>query len=77
MALAVRERAQKAMDKEGLEILLGMMRNKRDESEDRRYAIKMLMEYAYGKPQQYMDVTSAGASISKAYVDVDIEKVCE
>jgi hypothetical protein len=44
------------------------------EGEDRRFAVRLIVEYAYGKPQQHMDITTLGESI-KAYVGVDLERV--
>ena len=44
------------------------------EGEDRRFAVRMIVEYAYGKPQQHMDITTLGETI-KAYVGVDLERV--
>ena len=44
------------------------------EGEDRRFAVRMIVEYAYGKPQQHMDITTLGETI-KAYIGVDLERV--
>lgn len=44
-----KERAQVFVDAEGVEGLFVMARG---EGEDRRFALKLLLEYAYGKPTQ-------------------------
>ncbi len=59
------------MDSKGVSTLLSMAE---DQGEDRRFALKVLAEYAYGKPQQHVDVTSQGETI-KAYVGVDLGSV--
>lgn len=41
---------------------------------DPMQALKLMAEYAYGKPQQHVDVTSQGETI-KAYVGVEIDRV--
>ena len=74
VAAEFRERAQHIMDQEGFDILVNMARAKTPESEDRRYALTKLIEYAYGKPQQHVDVTSQGEQI-KAYVGVELDRV--
>lgn len=74
VAAEFRERAQREIDGEGFKILVAMMRNDMPESEDRRYAITKLLEYAYGKPQQNVDLTASGPII-KAYIGVDLDKV--
>lgn len=66
-----REVARTFMDAKGVTTLISMAS---DEGEDRRFALKVLAEYAYGKPQQHVDVTSQGEQI-KAYVGVDLERV--
>lgn len=60
------------MDERGLKALIAMAH---DEGEDRRFALKLLAEYAYGKPQQHVDVTSDGGPLFKAYQGVDTSKV--
>jgi len=45
-----RQQAQAFMDREGIAILLDMAR-KHD-----GFAVKLLAEYAYGKPQQFIDL---------------------
>lgn len=59
------------MDTKGAARLIQMAEG---EGEDCRFALKLLAEYAYGKPQQHVDVTSQGEQI-KAYVGVDLDKV--
>ena len=63
-----REQAKAFMETEGIVILLDMARDHDG------FAVKLLAEYAYGKPQQHMDITTLGETI-KAYVGVDLERV--
>lgn len=73
VAAEFRQRAQKVVDGDGFKLLLKMLKGKA-ESEDRRYALTKLLEYAYGKPQQHLDVTTGGETI-KAYVGVELDRV--
>jgi hypothetical protein len=66
---AFKERAEAFMDAEGLTKLLDMARNNNE------FALKLLCEYAFGKPQAHVDVTSDGQALIKAYLGVDLEKV--
>lgn len=59
------------MDAKGIKRLISMAEG---EGEDCRFALRLLAEYAYGKPQQHVDVTSQGETI-KAYVGVELDKV--
>jgi hypothetical protein len=45
-----REQARAFMDREGIAILLDMARQRDG------FAVKLLAEYAYGKPQQFIDL---------------------
>ena len=45
-----RQQAQAFMDREGIAILLDMARQRDG------FAVKLLAEYAYGKPQQFIDL---------------------
>lgn len=36
-------------------------------------AVELVMAYAYGKPQQFLDLTSAGEQLVKAYVGIDLD----
>lgn len=65
---AFKERCSEFMDAEGFELLTTMARQPNE------FALRLMAEYAYGKPQQHVDVTSQGETI-KAYVGVDLEKV--
>ena len=66
-----REAAREFMDSKGVLTLLAMAA---EDGEDRRFALKVLAEYAYGKPQQHVDVSASGPLI-KAYIGVDLDKV--
>jgi hypothetical protein len=46
------------------------------DGEDRRFAVRLIVEYAYGKPQQYVDVTTGGQPLIKAYIDLELDQVC-
>lgn len=59
------------MSTKGVAALLSMAG---DQGEDRRFALKLMAEYAYGKPQQHVDVTSQGETI-KAYVGIDLDRI--
>ncbi len=48
-------RAQEFMSDEGVELLIGMARNRDG------FALRLLAEYAYGKPQQHVDVSGLDA----------------
>ena len=75
VARVFREWCQHVMDdgdgKPRREVILGMLDS---DGEDRRFALKLVAEYAYGKPQQHVDVTSQG-EVVKAYVGVDLDRV--
>lgn len=74
IAAEFKDRARSFMDERGFAILTGMLDNGIPESEDRRYAMTKLIEYAYGKPQQHVNLESNGPLI-KAYIGVDTERV--
>lgn len=74
IAAEFRERAKARIDATGFDILVRMMESGLPESEDRRFALTKLLEYAYGKPQQHVDLTTNGPLI-KAYVGVDTDRV--
>jgi len=63
-----RAQAKAFMDVQGIGHLLNMA------AQQNEFALKLLAEYAYGKPQQHMDITTLGETI-KAYVGVDLERV--
>ncbi len=50
-----RARAAEFMSDEGVELLIGMARNRDG------FALRLLAEYAYGKPQQHVDVSGLDA----------------
>lgn len=75
IAAEFKERARQRIDAEGFEILVSMMTSGLRESEDRRYALTKLLEYAYGKPQQHVDVTSQGESFIKKVQAEDYDAV--
>jgi hypothetical protein len=54
---AFKDRARQFMEAEGLDLLLGMAR------EPNEFALKLLTEYAYGKPQQTVDMNVQGEQV--------------
>jgi hypothetical protein len=65
-----RQQAQAFMDREGIGILLDMARARDG------FAVKLLAEYAYGKPQQHVDLTTGGQPLIKAYIDLELDRAC-
>src|SRR5438105_1293504 len=65
---AFKQTAAEFMDSRGVARLIRMAEM------DHFDSLKLLAEYAYGKPTKYVDVTSAGETI-KAYVGVELDKV--
>ncbi len=67
-----KERTKAFLEHEGVDRLERLAQSKDD-----NVALKALMfmvDHAYGKPQQHVDVTSQGETI-KAYVGVELDKV--
>ena len=59
------------MQQEGIELLIDMAR-KRD-----GFALKLLAEYAYGKPQQHVDISGLDSSkvvFQIVYSDISVEQ---
>ena len=65
---AFKERCQQFMDSEGFDLLTTMARQRNE------FALRLMAEYGFGRPQQHVDVTSQGEQI-KAYVGVDLDRV--
>ena len=75
VALAWKERCRLFLEEQGgWEQLVKIAEGKLADIADPMQALKLMAEYAYGKPQQHVDLTSQGEQI-KAYVGVDLEKV--
>ena len=64
-----KQRCVEFMDAEGIARLIALGR------ESNEFALRLMAEYAYGKPQQHVDVTSAGGPLFKAYVGIDVDRV--
>ena len=62
-----RQRCAQFMDKEGFSLLTEMAR------EPNEFALRLMAEYAYGKPQQHVDLTSGGESLIKPVLNADFE----
>lgn len=55
-----RERAREFMDREGLTLLVELARRP---NTDQAFALKLLAEYGFGKPQAHVDVTTGGVGM--------------
>jgi hypothetical protein len=74
VALAWKERCRTFLEDEGgWEKLVAIAQNNVIDC-DPMQALKLMCEYAYGKPQQYVDVTTKGEPF-KVYVGVDTDRV--
>lgn len=62
------------LEADGWERLVAIARSKVDQ--DALPALKLIAEYAFGKPQQHMDVTTGGQTLVKAYMNVDLDQAC-
>ena len=74
IALAWKERCRKFLEDEGGWDRLVSMAKSPIDGGDAFPALKLMAEYAYGKPQQHVDLTASGPII-KAYIGVDLDKV--
>lgn len=74
VALAWKERCRAFLEDQGGWERLVSMATSPVEGGDAFPALKLMCEYAYGKPQQHVDVTSQGERF-KAYVGVDVDRI--
>ncbi len=74
MALAWKDRCRAFLEDEGGWERLVKVASAPDHI-DALPALKLMAEYAYGKPQQHVDVTTQGGPLFKAYVSVDTDRV--
>lgn len=74
VAMAWKERCRKFLEEDGGWEQLVKIAKGQVPLTDPMPALKLMAEYAYGKPQQHVDVTSQGEQI-KAYVGVDLDRV--
>lgn len=68
-AKALKAWARGVIENKGMTALEDMITG---EGEDRRFAIKIVLEYGYGKPTQNVDLTSGGLPLIKALVGDDL-----
>src|SRR6266581_4593032 len=64
---AFKERCREFMDAEGFGLLVALAKQPSE------FALKLLAEYGYGKPQQHVDLTTGGQPLIKALEPGDLE----
>lgn len=75
VALAWKERCRKFLEEDGGWDQLAMIAHGLVEGEPSIQALKLMAEYAYGKPQQHVDVTSQGQGFVKRVRAEDYDAV--